>query len=339
MIAASRPAGMGGVLIVGCVFLLACRAEPRIENPSPTGSLAGQPEAAGKATSDAVLSPTMANTAPVDLVGLHNVVAYHAGFYSGGVPEGPAAFDTLASMGVKTIISVDGAVPDVEAARERGMRYIHLPIGYNGFDDARERQLVRAVRDTLASGPVYLHCHHGKHRSAGAAAAVAVALGWMTPEQAVARMRVSGTSEHYTGLYACAANASVMTPEEIDRVPDDFPSSSIPGGMVKGMIEIDEIFEHLKQIEAAGWRSPADHPDLVPVAEAGRLADSYRSLSEQSREAGDKREFVSAMLDAEAGASALETTLDSDHVDPRIASERFKLIAASCKDCHRVYRD
>lgn len=327
------------VLIASSAILASCNAERRVGQPAPISSNAHSAEAeAGPSPADEEL-PTMASTTPVDLPGLHNVVAFHPGFYSGGVPEGTAAFDTLASMGVRTVISVDGAVPDVEAARHRGIRYIHLPIGYNGFERDRERQLVRAVRDALASGPVYLHCHHGKHRSAGAAATVGVALGWMTPKQAVARMKVSGTSEHYTGLYACAVNASVMNPEEIDSVPDDFPSVAVPSGMVKGMIEIDEIFEHLKLIERAGWKTPADHPDLVPPAEAGRLADIYRSLAEQSRAARDKPEFTAALINAGADATSLESQLDRVSVDPQMASERFKLIAASCKDCHRVYRD
>ena len=127
-----------------------------------------------------------ATDAPRDLPGLHNVVDFRGqgadGFYSGSVPEGDAGFDALVGLGVKTVISVDGALPDLARAKARGLRYVHLPIGYDGFDDARKAELVRAVRDLPR--PIYLHCHHGKHRSAGAAATIAVSLGWMTNAQA-----------------------------------------------------------------------------------------------------------------------------------------------------------
>src|SRR5688500_19183961 len=50
---------------------------------------------------------------------------------SGAQPEDAKAFETLARLGVKTIISVDGAAPDVETARKYGIRYVHLPIKYD----------------------------------------------------------------------------------------------------------------------------------------------------------------------------------------------------------------
>ncbi|MCC6971830.1 MAG: hypothetical protein IT434_16580, partial [Phycisphaerales bacterium] len=216
--------------------------------------------------------PKLGDDKPRDYSGLHNVVAYHDGFYSGSVPEGDAGFDAVAGMGVKTIISVDGAAPEVEYAKARGIRYIHLPIGYNGFDEARKLEIVRATRDAMAQGPVYVHCHHGKHRSAGAAAATAVSLGWMTPGEATARMKVSGTAPNYKGLYACAAAATVVGADVINAVTPHFPEIAPPQGFVKAMVELDEINEHLKLIEKAGWQPPKDHPDLDPVAEAGRMA-------------------------------------------------------------------
>jgi len=81
--------------------------------------------------------PAMTNTKPLDFPGIHNAVTYHQGFVSGSVPEGNAGFETLSAMGVRTIISVDGAEPQVEKAAAQGMRYTHLPIGYNGFDDQK----------------------------------------------------------------------------------------------------------------------------------------------------------------------------------------------------------
>jgi hypothetical protein len=86
------------------------------------------------------------------------------------------------------------------------------------------------------------------------------------------RMRVSGTSEHYTGLYACTAESTIIPAAVLAAVPTDFPSVSRPTGMVKGMVDVGHAYEHLQWIEDANWQVPPQHPDLVPAAEAGTLA-------------------------------------------------------------------
>jgi len=283
--------------------------------------------------------PKLGDDKPRDYSGLHNVVAYHDGFYSGSVPEGDAGFDAVAGMGVKTIISVDGAAPEVEYAKARGIRYIHLPIGYNGFDEQRKLEITRATRDAMAQGPVYVHCHHGKHRSAGAAAAVAVSLGWMTPDEATTRMKVSGTAPNYKGLYACAAAATVVGADVLDAVPADFPQAAPPKGFVKSMVEIDEINEHLKLIEKSGWQAPKDHPDLVPAAEAGRMADILRVLSTGDRAASKPAGFAEGLQSNSDAAQKLEDLLAAGEKDATKLSAQFKAVADSCKTCHAKYRD
>jgi protein tyrosine phosphatase (PTP) superfamily phosphohydrolase (DUF442 family) len=294
--------------------------------------------------------PSMSDDAAKDLEGLHNVVAYREGFWSGGVPEGKAGFEQLRSMGVKTIISVDGAVPDLELAKSMGMRYVHLPIGYDGFDDARKAELVRAVRDLPK--PIYLHCHHGKHRSAGAAAAVAVSLGWMTNEQAAARMKVSGTAAGYKGLWSCTAKAAPMAAAVIDAASASFPEVTRPESFVASMVAIDEAFDRLKLAEKAGWKAPADHPDLAPIADAGKLADLFRlideaSLRKCSPEGAD--ELKSWMARSATAAAQLEAALEragkTAPEGPDAASQRAAAtalmagLAADCKACHAKYRD
>jgi protein tyrosine phosphatase (PTP) superfamily phosphohydrolase (DUF442 family) len=294
--------------------------------------------------------PSMSDDAAKDLEGLHNVVAYREGFWSGGVPEGKAGFEQLRSMGVKTIISVDGAVPDLELAKSMGMRYVHLPIGYDGFDDARKAELVRAVRDLPK--PIYLHCHHGKHRSAGAAAAVAVSLGWMTNEQAAARMKVSGTAAGYKGLWSCTAKAAPMAAAVIDAASASFPEVTRPESFVASMVAIDEAFDRLKLAEKAGWKAPADHPDLAPVADAGKLADLFRlideaSLRKCSPEGAD--ELKSWMARSATAAAQLEAALErwgktapdgTEAASQRAAATALMAgLAADCKACHAKYRD
>lgn len=288
-----------------------------------------------------VKGPRLSDDKPRDMPGLHNVVAFYRDFWSGSLPEGDAGFDTLKAMGVTTIISVDGAEPDVERARARGIRYIHLPIGYNGFDDRRRLELARATRDALRAdqGAVYIHCHHGKHRSAGAAGAVVVSLGWLTANDATARMKVSGTAPDYKGLYACTSNATVLDAATIDAVPADFPEVSNPATFVKSMVEIDVISDHLKLVEKAGWTAPRNHPDLVPAAEAGRMADLFRLVAASDKARNQPEDFAASLaLDAERIAQ-IEALIVAGERDTTKMSDLFKAVQASCKDCHTKYRD
>lgn len=307
---------------------------------SPTNIASREPPHAIQPAHPTIPLPPLNASKPLDYPGIHNAVAYHDGFISGSVPEGNDGFQTLAAMGVKTIISVDGAVPEVDKANTLGMRYIHLPIGYNGFDEDRKLQLVRATRDAMTDGPVYIHCHHGKHRSAGAAAAVAASLGWQTPEFGVDRMKVSGTAPNYKGLYAVASGATLLNVSTINAVPANFPAVAKPSGFVQGMVEIDVAFEHLKLIEKASWTTPADHPDLVPAAEAGRLADLYRTLGESDYTKRKPSDFARLLTKSNEEAQKLEDLLASPGPKDHAAlTTQFKLIAASCKECHVKHRD
>lgn len=317
------------LLLVPALVAAALEADP----PAKTGAPEESPE---RAVRDA--PPTLADTAPRDAAGLHNVVAFGPAFWSGSVPEGDAGFATLRAWGVRTVISVDGAGPDVERATRFGIRYVHLPIGYNGFDEARKVQIVRAVRDL--PGPIYVHCHHGKHRSAGAAGAVAASLGWLTATAAVERMRVAGTAPGYTQLYACTADARPLAAAAIDGAAADFPSVTRPRGMVEAMVAIDEANDRLRLVERAGWKTPEDHPDVVPSAEAGAVADHLRLLAGAPEGRARPQGFLDLLRAGQAAAERLESGLASKPVGDhgRLAAD-LKALQASCKDCHSAYRD
>src|ERR1051326_9522581 len=62
---------------------------------------------------------------PMTLPGLRNVFRVGRRLYSGAAPADEAGFRSLCALGVRTIISVDGATPDVAAARRHGLRYVH----------------------------------------------------------------------------------------------------------------------------------------------------------------------------------------------------------------------
>ena len=323
------------VLEVGCTWT----AGPDNQASRPTNRPHEQPATPKHVDARLIFLPTLADQQPVDLPGLHNVVAFADHYYSGSVPEGEIGFEALRAMGVKTIISVDAAPPDIELAERFGLRYIHLPIGYNGFDKERRLQLAKASHDAISIGPVYIHCHHGKHRSAGAAATVAATLGWANNEAMIERMHVAGTSVSYPGLFEVARNASVVSMTVLEQVNDNFPSATQPQGLVKGMVEIDHVFTHLVKIENAGWQVPPDHPDLVPAAEAGRLADVFRLLQTDADTDQQDETFAELLAASQAIAQQIEDELTVDMPDLQRLSLLMAQLSHDCRHCHVRYRD
>jgi protein tyrosine phosphatase (PTP) superfamily phosphohydrolase (DUF442 family) len=274
---------------------------------------------------------------PHELPGLHNVVPYTGSgseaFYSGSAPEGDAGFDALVKLGVKTVISVDGATPDLARAKARGLRIVHLPIGYDGFDDARKAELVRAVRDLPK--PIYLHCHHGKHRSAAAAGAVAVSLRWMTNEAAAARMKVSGTAVGYRGLWLCVAKASPMDGATIDAACGDFPEQTKPESLVASMVAIDEALDSIQLAVAAtdSAKRGASAADAAKIADLLRILEKDESVERMAKSV----DFRALLRASSTRAGALEKLLgegSSAGVPDAVARLR-----ESCKDCHAKHRD
>lgn len=274
---------------------------------------------------------------PRDFPGLHNVCGVTQKLLSGGNPEGDAGFQSLRRLGVRTIISVDGARPDVERARQFELRYVHLPIGYDGVPREQALRLARAVRDL--PGLVYIHCHHGKHRSPAAAVAVRRCLdGQCSTQAAVALLKRAGTGPNYTGLYAAAEQFMPISDAELDRVPADFPEVAQVNDLVKLMVEIDKRFEHLKQMRSLGWKAPADHPDLDPAHEALLLREAYAESARLPGASMRSEELRHALAEAEQLAAKLEAVLRSAQTKPEI-DEAYRRVAASCTHCHARHRD
>ncbi len=280
--------------------------------------------------------PKVTDTKPAEYPGLHQVVAYTADIWSGALPEGEEGFESLARLGIKTIISVDGGATDVEAAEAHGLRYVHLPHGYDGIDVLRRLEIARAVHDLPR--PVYVHCHHGKHRSAAAVASTCVALGYLRNEDAEARMHVSGIAAQYKGLFQAVRDSKPVDEATLKTADDAFPARSKVSDMVEAMVEIDFAFENVQHIEKAGWTTPADHPDLVPAAELGRMADHFRNGGE-TLPADEQRELVEWMRKSYREVADLEDAFVAGKETREQLSARFKAIAQNCKDCHAKYRN
>ncbi|QDV54564.1 cytochrome c [Rosistilla oblonga] len=254
---------------------------------------------------------------------------------SGGLPEDEQAFAELRSLGVKTIISVDGARPDVAMASRFGLRYVHLPHGYNGIPSARVQELAKAVRDL--EGPIYIHCHHGKHRSPAAATVACVAAGQIPAGDATAILQLAGTSPNYQGLYRAAKSAQPIATAELDALQVRFEAQVSPPPMVEQMIAIEQTHDNLKRLAAADWKVSDKHPDLDPAHEALLMREHFTEML-RDRDAPQSQAFQQSIRDSRDAAAGLEAAIRQGL--PNDVRRQFTdRIEANCKSCHRQFRD
>lgn len=283
---------------------------------------------------------------------LPNAVRLHEKVVSGGMPD-EASFQALKELGVATIISVDGDQPDVEMAHRFGMRYVHLPHGYDGIPEERARELAKAVRDL--DGPIYIHCHHGRHRSPAAAAVACVSAGLIEPIAALDVLRMAGASENYRGLYDSAAAARRLDDALLDALEVEFQESVQVPPLAEAMVGVEHAHDDVLAIAAAGWRSPPAHPDLDPAHEALLLREHFTELLRTDEVLARPAEFQQLLRESETAARELEDVLRAWLADPATAAEApgapsgatppevlgksLETITRHCRSCHQKFRD
>lgn len=274
--------------------------------------------------------------------GIHNLFAIGTNLFSGNSPEGEEAFAALQRLGVKTIITVDGAKPDVETARKFGIRYVHLPHGYDGISTNLQLQIIKAA-GTLP-GPVYVHCHHGKHRGPTAVAVICLASQGWTPAQAEAWLVAAGTATNYAGLYNVVRDFHAPTAEQLGKISPDFPETSRVSGLVEAMVDIDERWDHLKAVRAAGYQAPKEHPDIGPSNEIVILWEHYREAQRLPDSAHRGTVFIGRLKSAETEAREAERLLRMYAASPNAGTraqldKAFDAMGESCTSCHKAHRD
>lgn len=279
----------------------------------------------------------------VEAAGVENLFRLSAGLYSGAQPEGDVGFEALKRLGIRTIVSVDGSRPDVEAARRLGLRYVHLPVGYEGIPRERAVRLVKAMHEF--PGPVFVHCHHGQHRGPAAAAICATAVEGWDRQTARSWLEQAGTDPKYKGLFAAVDGFVPPTAEELAEVePGDLPERAEVPALVEVMVEVDATWDRLKAARKAGFRATSDHPDLDPPHEAAMLAEHFREANRREDAKTGGGEFSRRMADAEQAAAGLEAAIRTFRDEPNPARREeaesaFAKAGRSCTACHARLRD
>jgi protein tyrosine phosphatase (PTP) superfamily phosphohydrolase (DUF442 family) len=274
----------------------------------------------------------------VDSRNLPNAMWVHSTVMSGGMPAGKPAFEELARLGIKTVISVDGIKPDVEGAAAAGLRYVHLPHGYDGISEERLLQLTKAVRDL--PGPVYIHCHHGRHRSPAASAAVCISLGQLTPSEGIKVLEEAGTNQGFRGLIQAVENAAPISSKKLDEMQIEFIAASEVPPIVESMVAMDAIFDRLKDQQQRGWKDSG----LEAISDALMLKEHFMELHRSESEKKQEVDFLTLLEQGRTLAEQLESHLQSDR--PKDSVQRVTLadsvlrrLSSNCSQCHRQYRD
>ncbi|MBK8979242.1 MAG: hypothetical protein IPM29_25375 [Planctomycetes bacterium] len=282
------------------------------------------------------------STPPAELAGLHNVYHLSGDIVSGGEPEGEEAMRELAAMGIATILSVDGKVPDAELAARYGMRYVHVPIRYSEITEEERLEIAKTFREL--PGPFYVHCFHGQHRGPAAAALGRIVLDGCSRAQALAEMRQwCGTSPKYEGLYSTIAFDHIPTAAETAGFAFDFPAAHEFRGFRQAMVEISRSWDVIDLLSKRGWKPEDSHPDASARNEAARMVDAFVAAAASERATQELDDFRGWLADSERLSRELADALRQHEQGDQQAGELARTTAAAlkqiCSACHKAYRD
>jgi protein tyrosine phosphatase (PTP) superfamily phosphohydrolase (DUF442 family) len=255
----------------------------------------------------------------------------------GAQPDGDAGFAALKQLGMKTLISVDGSAPDVARAHQFGFRYVHLPFGYDGIPQAQAEAIAKALRDLPS--PIYIHCHHGKHRSAAGVAVGCVLNGMIPPSEAPQILETWGTGKIYTGLWADARNARPLPKGELDSLHVKFVEVAKIPDLAEAMVHGDFYMDHLKDLGKAGWQPIAEQPDLDPPHEALMLEETYTEIGRMKKVQARPTDFQERIASVAEQSKKLGAILRAAPLDTAAANAAAKEINQTCLECHAKYRD
>lgn len=282
--------------------------------------------------------PVSTNTVatPLPSTHVHNLFRATTNVFSGSSPEGDAAFAEIAKLGVKTILSVDGSKPDAETARKHGLRYIHLPIGYDGVPTNRVAELVKAAQS--AARPIYVHCHHGKHRGPAAVAVICEATADWTTNQAITWLHEAGTAADYVGLYRSAMEFRLPEAAALVRIVE-LPEVTKTSSLVEAMVAIDEEMERLKLAQKTNWKSIPNQPDLTPAHAVTMLWEHFREIGRMDDTAKLPADYRSKLAEAEKAADQIRRLLRDVQTLPSLCDTALQTLNKTCVSCHKPYRN
>ena len=252
-------------------------------------------------------------------------IKLYEGILAGPFPKDQAAVRALHEAGVRTVVSVD-ALPAPEPPDGLPMHRVHLPVGYDGIDAATLEGLLVVWRDLPR--PIYVHCHHGRHRGPAAAVTMLRRLGLVDAVEGASLLKRCGTSPAYEGLYKSVDETKPIDAKSLAKVRRTLTAQARVGAMATQMAKLDRVWVQVQR--SLDERADAASLEQLPER-TGALTDHLRVCATRSRR------MVPAFEEAIALASRLEAAVAAG--DPGTARTHAAALKASCTACHRAWRD
>jgi len=242
-----------------------------------------------------------------------------------GASPSVASYRSLHELGIRVVVSVDGKPPDLEVIRAAGLRSIHLPIDYSGIEPDRLRSLARLA--ATETEPVYVHCHHGRHRAPAAAAILWMLRTSGSPDAALGILEKAGTARAYSGLWSAVRTHRAPDGSCLDA---PLPERVEVAGIIASMIEIDRLREALEIEPVTGHAGGDDSAILVleQLRELDRLDPTGR--------VGDRWWVMD--LDASIRAAEALVAHVPDPGRPDLRRTLLDRLDATCTACHARHR-
>lgn len=123
---------------------------------------------------------------------IDNFARVNDSYFRGAQPIGQDYID-LAALGIKTVINLtsdeDGPADERGDVEQAGMKYVHIPMSTRRAPTDKELTAFFAVVGDPSSGPVYVHCVGGRHRTGVMTAVYRMAKDGISGEQAFKEMK------------------------------------------------------------------------------------------------------------------------------------------------------
>lgn len=265
--------------------------------------------------------------------GIENFIQVSDRVFSGGEPS-TVGLEKLKQLGITTILSVDGLEPDRETAEKLGMKYVHVPMGYDGIEASQLQDFTTLMANY--QGKLFVHCHHGKHRGPAAVAACLLISKELSRAQALQYMRSAGTGKDYTGLWNSIENLNASSHE-----PQDFSkllSQTRAKDMAQWMAELDRSWEII-QASQKNVDAKISPTQLVVIAEAFKESARYAQTAPDNQY-GDKEHaerMTQWLKECEEKSLNIHQQLQAGAHEK--ARDLLKSLAQQCVDCHTEYRN
>lgn len=132
----------------------------------------------------------------IEADGLDNFYRVSQELYRGEQPE-ENGFETLAEMGIKTVVNFRESDDSEEKAKVEslGMRYIPIPIKTWNFKEKHAIEFINIMKEQN-NAPVFIHCRHGADRTGTMAAVYRIIFQNWTKKAAREEMVNGGFGHH-----------------------------------------------------------------------------------------------------------------------------------------------